>query len=195
MTVVRAATWMIVCLFVMAYTAYGEDSLSDKTQTLLADIEKACQVRKVSPGHGHKVLPVVQAILKIKDRIPEIKDADPVLSQAAALLHDIGGGGPPGETKGPPIAKDILTDQKCDAAMVERVCRIIATHHHLTGELDVPAAERAEWFVVIVADRPDVIKRFEAAPSDLDSLEKDVRAWIARLNADIRWKPTGSAGK
>ena len=179
----------------LACVARAEDSPDDRAKSLLEAVEKSCQARKVSPGHGHKVLPVAQAILQIKARIPEIKDADPVLAQVAALLHDIGGGGPPGETKGPPIAKDILTDQKCDAAMVERVCRIIATHHYLTDELDVPAAERAEWFLVIVADRPEVNKRFEAAPTDMDALEKDVRAWIGKLNKDIRWKATASTGK
>ena len=187
MSRVRIAILVIVSLSMAAWAAAAEDTSNIRVKTLLATIEKSCQAREVSPGHGHKVLPVAQAILAIKDRIPEIKDADPVLSQAAALLHDIGGGGPPGETKGPPIAKEILTEAKCDPVMIERVCQIIATHHRLTGELDVPVVERPDWFVVIVADRPDVIRRYEAAPSDADSLEKDVKAWVAKLNKDIRW--------
>jgi len=173
---------VIVSLSMAACAATAEDALNIRAKSLLEAIEKSCQARKASPGHGHKVLPVAQAILKIKDRIPEIKDAEPVLSQVAALLHDIGGGGPPGETKGPPIAKAILTELKCDPAMIEQVCHIIATHHHLKGELDVAVAERPEWFIVLVADRPEVIKRYEAASSDSNSLEKDVRAWIAKLN-------------
>jgi hypothetical protein len=193
MIAARVPIVMIVILSMAAGVATAEDSANDRAKALLEAIEKSCQARRISPGHGHKVLPVAQAILKIKDRIPEIKDADPVLSQVAALLHDIGGGGPPGEIKGPPIARAILSEQNCDPAMIERVCHIIATHHHLTGQLDVSVAERPAWFIVIIADRPEVIKRYEAAPADVDSLEKDVRAWIAKLNKDIHWPAVPSA--
>jgi len=184
----RIAVLTLVGLLTTAWTLAAENAQESRTGSLLAAIEKSCRAREISPGHGHKVLPVAQASLKIKDRIPEIKGADPMLSQVAALLHDIGGGGLPGETKGPPIAKEILEEQKCDPAMIERVCRIIATHHHLKGDLDIVAGERPEWLLVIIADRPDVIRQYEAAPHDTASLERDVNAWIVRLNRDIRWK-------
>ncbi len=194
MSVNRIAVLTLVCLLTTAWTLAAENTQESRTGSLLAAIEKSCRARGISPGHGHKVLPVAQAILKIKDRISEIKGADPMLSQVAALLHDIGGGGLPGETKGPPIAKEILTEQKCDPAMIERVCRIIATHHHLKGNLDISIGERPEWLLVIIADRPDVIRQYEAAPQDAESLERDVNAWIVKLNRDIRWKvePTAS---
>jgi lysophospholipase L1-like esterase len=160
----------------------------DNYVELLSAIEKSCGSRNLSPGHGHKVLPVAQAILGIKNRIPEIKDADPVLVEVAALLHDIGGGGPPGETKGPPLAREILAEQKCETAMIDRVCRIIATHHHLQGELVKGLDDTPEWFLVIVADHPQVIEQFESAPGDAAALEKAARAAITAIRRDIHWK-------
>lgn len=153
---------------------------------LLDGIQKSCASRHVNPGHGFTVLPVAQAILSIKTAIPEIQPADEALVQVAALLHDIGGGGPPGEVKGPPIARDVLTEQKCASNFIDSVCRIIATHHHLKGEKGTEVDTTPEWFVVVVADRPPVIKQHQRAPDDKEGLIGMVRATIATLKRDLR---------
>jgi len=166
---------------------------------LLEGLQRSCAARQWNPGHGLVVLPVAQAILALRDSLPEIQRADTAVTQVAALLHDIGGGGPQGEITGPPRARELLAEQPGGAELAERVCRIIATHHHLQGELSLDLADTPEWFVVVIADRPEVIQQYQRAPQDREALAGMVRQHIATLRRNLRWTSpsetiTGFAG-
>jgi len=70
-------------------------------------------------------------------------DADPVLTLAAAYLHDIGipeaerkhhsGSGKWQEIEGPPIAREILGNLGAEISFVENVADIVANHHTPDG--------------------------------------------------------------
>lgn len=70
-------------------------------------------------------------------------DADPVVTLAAAYLHDIGiheaerkhgsSSGKWQEVEGPPIARDILEKLVADEALIEHVSAIVANHHTPAG--------------------------------------------------------------
>ncbi len=168
-------------------TAHAGAAEPAASPALLEAIQRSCASRQFDPGHGFVVLPVARAILAVKEAIPEIRAADPELVQVTALLHDIGGGGPRGEVSGPPKAREVLAEQKCAPEFIERVCRIIATHHHLHGELVKGLDDTPEWFVVIVADRPQVIAQHQRAPTDEKALTALVKTHIATLKRNLSW--------
>ena len=70
-------------------------------------------------------------------------DADPVITLAAAYLHDIGipeaerkhgsNSGKWQEIEGPPIASEILADLDAEEAFTEQVVAIVASHHTRNG--------------------------------------------------------------
>jgi putative nucleotidyltransferase with HDIG domain len=70
-------------------------------------------------------------------------DADPVVTLAAAYLHDIGipeserkhgsCSGKWQELEGPPIAREMLSDLGAESAFTEQVAEIIANHHTRDG--------------------------------------------------------------
>ncbi|MEJ2470312.1 MAG: HD domain-containing protein [Desulfuromonadales bacterium] len=70
-------------------------------------------------------------------------DADPVVTLAAAYLHDIGiheaerkhksSAGNWQEIEGPPIARELLTTLGADGDLTERVVAIVAAHHTRDG--------------------------------------------------------------
>jgi hypothetical protein len=70
-------------------------------------------------------------------------DADPVVTLAAAYLHDIGipeaerkhgsCSGKWQELEGPPIAREMLSDLGAESAFTEQVAEIVANHHTRDG--------------------------------------------------------------
>lgn len=74
-------------------------------------------------------------------------DADPVLTLAAAYLHDIGipeaerkfGAcpGPLQEQEGPPVARRLLLQLSAPAPFIEAVCALVGAHHTPAG-IDTP---------------------------------------------------------
>jgi HD superfamily phosphodiesterase len=84
------------------------------------------------------------------------KEAEGKIVIAAAILHDIGiheaerkHGSTAGryqEMEGPPIAREIMLQERLPGEMIEEVCRIIA-HHHTPGVVDT-----IEFRVVYDAD-------------------------------------------
>ena len=74
-------------------------------------------------------------------------DADPVVTMAAAYLHDIGiheaerrhgsNAGNFQEIEGPPIARQLLGDLDADPGLVEQVAQIVGKHH-TPGGVDSP---------------------------------------------------------
>ena len=74
-------------------------------------------------------------------------DADPVVTLAAAYLHDIGiheaerkhgsNSGRWQEIEGPPVATEILARLNADAALVDQVVEIVG-NHHTSGAVDSP---------------------------------------------------------
>ena len=110
--------------------------------------------------HARSVLGYAREILA-----DENADRDTV--EAAAMLHDIGiheaerkynsTAGHHQELEGPPIARDILAGMGADEALIEHVCRIIASHHS-PGEVETPeffVLWDADWLVNIPDEYPD----------------------------------------
>lgn len=177
----------------LATTTASKPSEQAKIQEALDTLVKKCQEKGHWPGHGFPVLQVAQEVLKLRDSIPEIRDADPLLVQIAALLHDIGGGGEANSRPGAAIAREILTELNYDPGIVKKVARIVETHH-LTGNIVPGVDDAAEWYVVLVADTPKVIKivgpsaDYPAADKrrfDQDQFAREVKERVAELKRII----------
>ncbi|OHB64872.1 MAG: hypothetical protein A2Y77_13725 [Planctomycetes bacterium RBG_13_62_9] len=79
------------------------------------------------------------AVLGHANDIRSVEGGDPLVIQAAAVLHDIGireaerkhgsAAGRYQEMEGPPIAERILRNRHLDEGRLRHVCRIIANHH------------------------------------------------------------------
>lgn len=147
----------------------------------------ACRAKGRDPETRHTlmVFKAAQQLLKIKAAIPEIAGADPLTSEIAAMLHDIGGGGLINAKPGAVIAKDVLTSlsegQSFSPSFIDKVARIIETHHvtgTVKGKDDGP-----EWYLVILADTPRI---YNAAPEDTEAFAKLVRGRIDELKAAIQ---------
>lgn len=79
------------------------------------------------------------SVLAAARAVNAVEKADPVVVEAAAVLHDIGiheaerkygsSAGNYQEIEGPPIAKEILAEFDLDEDVVEHVLAIIAEHH------------------------------------------------------------------
>lgn len=108
--------------------------------------------------HKRAVWRAAQEIIKVRSSIPEIADADPFTSELAAFLHDVGGGGAANAKPGADITLKLLTDMKLESATVNRVARIVETHHatnNFTKNDDTP-----EWRIVMLADSPEIYPAF-----------------------------------
>lgn len=89
--------------------------------------------------HALRVIEYAERILQYEENA----DKDVVL--AAAILHDIGiheserkygsSQGKYQEIEGPPIAREIMSEEELSEGLVEEVCQIIA-HHHTPGVVD-----------------------------------------------------------
>lgn len=124
-------------------------------------------------NHAKSVLEYAQTIL-------ETEKADRETVESAAMLHDIGiheaerkygsSAGHYQELEGPPIARDILKRLNADNALIDHVCRIIASHHS-PGEVDTPEFYilwDSDWLVNIPEEYPN------AGPEELSCLIEKV---------------------
>jgi HD superfamily phosphodiesterase len=98
-------------------------------------------------------------VLGYAERIQQVEGGDPVIVQAAAVLHDIGiheaerkynsAAGRYQEIEGPPIARRILDSLKWEEKEIEHVCQIVGSHHS-GNRIDTPEFRciwDADWIV------------------------------------------------
>jgi len=116
------------------------------------------EMRRVFDGHEEMVEHTLQ-VLRHADEIRTAEGGDPLVAQAAAILHDIGipeairkhgsAAGPFQEQEGPPIARGILERLGVEAGAIDHICRIVGAHH--TGrDIDTPEFRivwDADWLV------------------------------------------------
>ena len=110
-------------------------------------------------GEDHRRIDHALAVLGYADHIRSVEGGDPLVIQAAAVLHDIGiqeaerkYGSPAGryqEIEGPPMAERILRSRGVDDDRITHVCRIVANHH---SARDIDTVEfrvlwDADWLV------------------------------------------------
>jgi hypothetical protein len=99
------------------------------------------------------------AVLGYAEQIRAVEGGDPVVVQAAAILHDIGipeaerkyhsAAGRYQEIEGPPRAEKILRRRAVDEGRITHVCRIIANHHSARDidTLEFRVLWDADWLV------------------------------------------------
>lgn len=116
-------------------------------------------VRRIN--HAKNVLEYAKEILKSEK-------ADRETVEAAAMLHDIGiheaerkygsSAGHYQESEGPPIARDMLERLNAGNALIDHVCKIIASHHS-PGEINTPEFHilwDSDWLVNIPEEYPNI---------------------------------------
>ena len=140
--------------------------------------------RQADTRHTLMVFQAAQEILKIKASYPEIAAADPLTTEVAAMLHDIGGGGLANAKPGSIIAREVLTSLKesqgFSDAFINKISRIVETHHvtgTVKGKDDGP-----EWYVVLLADTPKI---YSASSADREAFARLIRERIDALKAAI----------
>ncbi len=99
------------------------------------------------------------AVLRHAEQIRSVEGGDPLVIQAAAILHDIGiheaerkyhsAAGRYQELEGPPIAERILRHRQVDESRVTHVRRIVANHHSARDidSLEFRVLWDADWLV------------------------------------------------
>jgi len=99
------------------------------------------------------------AVLGYANHIRAVEGGDPLVIQAAAVLHDIGiqeaerrhhsAAGRYQEIEGPPIAERILRNRRVDDERRAHVCRIVANHHSARDidTLEFRVLWDADWLV------------------------------------------------
>jgi hypothetical protein len=161
---------------------FQEASRRPETQAVVV----ACgeQGRQADTRHTLMVFQAAQEILKIKASYPEIAAADPLTTEVAAMLHDIGGGGLANAKPGSIIAREVLTSLKesqgFSDAFIDKISRIVETHHvtgTVKGKDDGP-----EWYVVLLADTPKI---YSASSADREAFARLIRERIDALKAAI----------
>lgn len=100
--------------------------------TLIADMREIF-------GEDHQRIDHALAVLGYANHIRAGTGGDPLVIQAAAILHDIGiqeaerkygsAGGRYQEIEGPPIAERVLRRRGVDQERIAHICRIVANHH------------------------------------------------------------------
>lgn len=118
-------------------------------------------------GGDQKRIEHALAVLGYAERIQIVEGGDPLVVNAAAILHDIGirqaerkygsSTGKYQEIEGPPIAEEILKRLDIADEVIEHVCRIIANHHS-AGDIDTSEFRivwDADWLVNIPLDFPN----------------------------------------
>lgn len=135
--------------------------------------------------HTLMVFRAALEILKVKDAYPEVAGADPLMSEVAVMLHDIGGGGLAGTQPGAAITRDVLgalkEKQHFSEDFVAKVARIVETHH-VTGTVK-GKDDNPEWFLVLLADTPKI---YMAATGDSAAFATLVKERIEDLKTRIQ---------
>jgi hypothetical protein len=110
-------------------------------------------------GEDRKRIDHALAVLGYADRIRSVEGGDPIVIQAAAVLHDIGireaerkygsSAGRYQEIEGPPMAERILRNRSVDDDRIAHVCRIVANHHSARDidTLEFRVLWDADWLV------------------------------------------------
>ena len=118
-------------------------------------------------GYDQRRIDHALSVLSYAEQILQAHGGDPLVVQAAAILHDIGihqaekkygsAAGRYQEIEGPPIARKILSQMDIDPERAEHICRIIASHHR-ANDIDTPefrAVWDADWIVNIPEEWPN----------------------------------------
>ncbi len=141
--------------------------------------------RQADTRHTLSVFKASQEILKVKDRVPEIISADPLTTEVAVMLHDIGGGGLVNAQPGAVIARDVLSglkdSQHFSDGFISKISRIVETHH-VVGTVK-GKDDNADWYVVLLADTPRI---YNAPTSDRDAFVARLRERIEQLKTAVQ---------
>lgn len=121
------------------------------------------EMKKVFAGDEKRIRHTL-SVLDYAEQIQMAEGGDPLVVKAATILHDIGiheaeskygsSAGKYQEIEGPIIARGILAKYELDKAVVEHICRIIASHH---SAKDIDTIEfrivwDADWLVNLPED-------------------------------------------
>lgn len=118
-------------------------------------------------GDDRKRIDHALNVLGFADRIRAVEGGDVVVTQAAAILHDIGiheaerkhgsAAGRYQEMEGPAIAEEILYKHYVDEDRIAHVIRIIANHHSARDidTLEFRVLWDADWLVNFPESFPD----------------------------------------
>jgi hypothetical protein len=133
------------------------------------------------------------AVLAYAEQIRSAEGGDPLVVQAAAILHDIGipeaerkyhsAAGRYQEVEGPPLAEQVLRRRAVDEDRLAHVCRIIANHHSARDidTLEFRVLWDADWLVNLPEMYPDVADADLAARMDRIFKTNTGRETAARL--------------
>ena len=141
-------------------------------------IEMLVQDMRAVFGDDRRRIDHALAVLGYANRIRAVEGGDPLVIQAAAVLHDIGiqeaerkhhsAAGRYQEIEGPPMADKILRNRRVDDERIAHVCRIIANHH---SARDIDTLEfRVLWDADWLVNLPE-----------LSSEESPETGWEARI--------------
>ena len=114
--------------------------MDTEQQAFLAEVREAMQ--GYFGADQRRIDHALQVSLYAEELLAYV-DADPVITIAAAYLHDIGiheaerkhgsSSGKWQEIEGPPIAREILAGLAAEEALTEQVAAIVASHHTRNG--------------------------------------------------------------
>jgi hypothetical protein len=148
---------------------------------LIDELMKAQNPQHSLAEDGNNMPPYLRlAILAlgVKDQIPELRGADPMVTIAASFTHDIGGGGVPGEKAGPDKARALLTKMGMEAAFIDRVCAIVG-NHHLSHPMVKGVDDTPELYIIVICDSHSWTARQQAELSDKAAMVEYLKAKIA----------------
>ena len=164
-----AGVGLLICLSAARVAAQDpryQATISEERPEIQVLLEKVTLT-----AHKHAVWRASQKIIEVRESIPEIKNADPLTAEIAAFLHDVGGGGAANAKPGAEIAAKLLTKMKLDPALVNRIARIVETHH-VTNNFRKSVDDTPEWRIVLLADSPAIYPAF--------MLPEELAAWKKR---------------
>ena len=135
-------------------------------------------------GDDRKRIDHALAVLGYANRIRSVEGGDPLVIQAAALLHDIGireaerkygsAAGRYQEIEGPPIAERILRRRGVEEERIAHICRIVANHH---SARDIDTLEfRVLWDADGLVNLPETVS------------DEPGTAWQARIRKVFKTK-------
>jgi hypothetical protein len=166
--------FFLTCLTLILVGAFSSLAAQDPVEAT-EEQETALKIEAVLERialdtHKRAVWNASKAIIAIRVQVPEIEEADPLLAEMSALLHDVGGGGAGNAAPGAEITERLLTDLEHEAEFVRVVARIVETHH-VTNDFSEDD-NTPEWKIVLVADSPALYPAFMS--------DEEFEAWMKR---------------